>query len=88
MRYLFSNTKYEIFCSDRYLLKQPIHTEISTEYTFIMAFTSRFLVSTQIIKTFSENAFIELSLIDFDIHHLTKGVNPFLLTVVDFDIYQ
>ena len=69
-------------------MKQPIHTEISTEYTFIMAFTSRFLVSTQIIKTFSENAFIELSVIDFDIPHLTKGVNPFLLTVVDFDIYQ
>ena len=53
-----------------------------------MAFTSRFLVSTQIIKKISENAFIELAVIDFDIHHSAKGVNPFLLTVVDFDIYQ
>ena len=53
-----------------------------------MAFTSRFLVSTQIIIKISENASIELSVIDFDIHHSAKGVNPFLLTVVDFDIYQ
>ena len=34
-----------------------------------------------------ENSF-SLTVLVVDIHRIANGVNPFLLTVVDFDIYQ
>ena len=82
-----------------YWLKQSMHIEISTKYTFIEVVISQHSNNPDILR----NAFIELIntywfsksnnviLVDCSrLWHLplAKGVNPYSLTVVDFDIHH